>query len=236
MDQMKELGVRRARVFLDFAWSAWRRHPVDIGFRRNAAGLHSDVKDGYMKQVYAAILSIVLIAFFASSASAQHQEHNKSQPATSNLAVPSAMRVEHQHLHQNLAEALASGGKTAEAAKKVEAVLTPHFAEEEEYAMPPLGLLEMLSHGRQPTEQQVREAVKMSDTLRKNYDRMLDEHGQIAAALQQLATSAKAEKKPRQAEFAEALMLHAQNEEQILYPAALLVGDYLKLKAAATRP
>jgi ADP-heptose:LPS heptosyltransferase len=94
----------------------------------------------------------------------------------------------------------------------------------------------MLSHGRQPTEQQVREAVKMSDKLRKNYDRMLDEHGQIAAALQQLATSAKAEKKPRQAEFAEALMLHAQNEEQILYPAALLVGDYLKLKAAATRP
>jgi hypothetical protein len=36
MDQMKELGVKRARVFLDFTWSAWRRHPVDIGFRRIA--------------------------------------------------------------------------------------------------------------------------------------------------------------------------------------------------------
>jgi hypothetical protein len=188
-----------------------------------------------MKQVYVATLLMVLIAFIASSASSQHQKHNAPQPPTSTLAIPSAMRVEHQHLHESLAEALASGGKTAEAAKQVEAVLTPHFAEEEKYAMPPLGLLEVLAHGQQPTEQQVREALKMSDTLRKNYDRMLDEHRHIAAALQQLAAAAKTEKKPRQAEFAEALMLHAQNEEQILYPAALLVGDYLKLTAVATR-
>lgn len=189
-----------------------------------------------MKQIYVATISMVLMAFIASSASAQHQEHNKPQPATSILAIPSAMRVEHQHLHQSLAEALASGGKTAEAARKVEAVLMPHFAEEEAYAMPPLGLLEVLAHRQQPTEQQAREALKMSYTLRKNYDRMLEEHRHIAAALQQLAAAAKAEKKPRQAEFAEALMLHAQNEEQILYPAALLVGDYLKLRAVATRP
>jgi Tfp pilus assembly protein PilF len=189
-----------------------------------------------MKQVYVPTLSIVLMAFIGSSASAQHQEHNKAQPANSMLAIPSALRVEHQHLHQSLAEALAAGGKTAEAAKKVEAVLTPHFAEEEEYAMPPLGLLEVLAQGRQPTEQQVREALKMSDKLRNNYGRMLDEHRRIATALQQLAAAAKAEKKPSQAEFAEALMLHAQNEEQILYPAALLVGDYLKLKAVGTRP
>jgi hypothetical protein len=36
MDQMKSLGVRRARVFLDFAWSSLRRRPVDIHLRRIA--------------------------------------------------------------------------------------------------------------------------------------------------------------------------------------------------------
>lgn len=189
-----------------------------------------------MKRIYVAIISMVLMAFIGSSALAQHQEHNNPQPASSMLAIPSAMRVEHQHLHQSLAEALASGGKTAEAARKVEAVLLPHFAEEEEYAMPPLGLLEVLAHGRQPTAQQAREALTMSDTLRKNYDRMLAEHRHIAEALQRLAAAARAEKKPRQEEFAEELILHAQNEEQILYPAALLVGDYLKLRDVATRP
>lgn len=189
-----------------------------------------------MKQICVATISMSLMAFIASSASAQHQEPNKPPLAPLMLAIPSAMRVEHQHLHQSLAEALASGGKTAEAARKVEAVLMPHFAEEEEYAMPPLGLLEVLAHGRQPTAQQAREALTMSAELRKNYDRMLAEHRHIADALQRLAAAAKAEKKPRQAEFAETLMLHAQNEEQILYPAALLVGDYLKLRAVATRP
>jgi hypothetical protein len=32
------------------------------------------------------------------------------------------------------------------------------------------------------------------------------------------------------ARFAEKLMLHAKTEEEVLYPAAILVGEYLKLK------
>jgi hypothetical protein len=62
---------------------------------------------------------------------------------------------------------------------------------------------------------------------------MIAEHREITAALQQLAAAAKEEQKPQQAEFAETLILHAQNEEQILYPAALVLGDYLKLKEPA---
>jgi hypothetical protein len=30
--------------------------------------------------------------------------------------------------------------------------------------------------------------------------------------------------------FAEKLKLHAKNEEEVLYPAAILVGEYLKLQ------
>lgn len=33
-----------------------------------------------------------------------------------------------------------------------------------------------------------------------------------------------------QARFAEALRLHAEAEEEVFYPAAILVGEYLKLK------
>jgi len=35
---------------------------------------------------------------------------------------------------------------------------------------------------------------------------------------------------PEHARFAEKLMLHAQTEEEVLYPAAILVGEYLKVK------
>src|SRR6516162_1076714 len=36
MDQMKDLGVKRAKIFLDFKWSVSRKHPVDIRLRRIA--------------------------------------------------------------------------------------------------------------------------------------------------------------------------------------------------------
>ncbi len=178
---------------------------------------------------------VVLVTSIVSSVMAQqdHEKTGQSALANSVLVTPPAIQLEHKHLRQELAAALAAGGNTAEAAKKVEAVLTPHFAEEEAYAMPPLGLLETIVRGQQPTGEQVREAVEMSHKLRVNYDRMLAEHRKLTAALQQLTAAAEEEKKKKQSEFAEILMVHAENEEQVLYPASLLVGDYLNLKKSS---
>jgi hypothetical protein len=159
--------------------------------------------------------------------------HPATAPTAGGLAVPSSMKVEHQHLHHQLAEAIASGGKTAEAAKAVEAALAPHFQEEEAYAMPPLGLLEGIARGQMPTDEQAAAAIAMTDKLRANYQKMLDEHQQVLTTLHHLAEAAKAEHKPRQVEFAESLTLHAQNEEQVLYPAALVLGNYLKIQRNA---
>jgi len=49
------------------------------------------------------------------------------------------------------------------------------------------------------------------------------------AALKKLTSAAAEEKLPEPARFAEKLILHAQTEEEVLYPAAILVGEYLKL-------
>ena len=73
-------------------------------------------------------------------------------------------------------------------------------------------------------------AVEMADRLRNHYDQMLDEHKQIHETLRGLVLAAQEEKKPDQVAFAEALMMHAQNEEQVLYPTTLLIGQYLKLR------
>lgn len=185
-------------------------------------------------------LSALLVTLLACASAAMAQHHEHATPATApsagGLAVPSAMKVEHQHLHHQLAAALASGGKTAEAAKAVEAALAPHFQEEEAYAMPPLGLLQNMARGQMPTDEQAAAAIAMADKLRANYQQMLDEHQQVVAALHRLAEAAKEENKPSQAEFAQALTLHAQNEEQVLYPATLVLGDYLKLKRDAAHP
>jgi len=70
----------------------------------------------------------------------------------------------------------------------------------------------------------------LTDRLEAELPGMLAEHLQIKAALGDLVAAANAEKKPEYARFAEKLMSHARTEEEVLYPAALLVGRYLKLR------
>lgn len=57
------------------------------------------------------------------------------------LSTPSSIEAEHKELHAHLARVLNSGGRTGLAAKEVGKLLHPHFVKEEQYVMPPLGLL-----------------------------------------------------------------------------------------------
>ena len=143
-----------------------------------------------------------------------------------NFQMPPALKSEHEELHAELARATKSGGHTGEAAQAVAKLMHPHFVKEEEYALPPLGLLGALSEGH--TEPGMAEVLKMTDKLEAELPHMLAEHKNIVAALQGLVEAAKAENKPEYGHFAEKLMAHARTEEEVSYPTALLVGRYLK--------
>jgi hemerythrin-like domain-containing protein len=62
---------------------------------------------------------------------------------------------------------------------------------------------------------------------------MIEEHNDIVSALNNLINVAKIENKIEFIQFAEKLKLHAKTEEQVLYPTAMLIGKYLKLKSNA---
>lgn len=109
-------------------------------------------------------------------------------------------------------------------------MLHNHFVKEEEYALPPLGLLVSLSQGK--FEAEMAEVLKMTDKLEAELPTMLAEHQEIVAALEKLINAARAENKPDVVHFAEKLMLHAQAEEQVSYPTALMIGRYVKSKLA----
>jgi hypothetical protein len=141
---------------------------------------------------------------------------------------PSSVVAEHRHLHRELANAIGSGGRTAAEAKKVDQLLQPHFAKEERFALAPLAALPDLASGRVPPN--AAEIVRMSASLQSGMPAMLAEHHAIGEALERLRLAARDERKPQAAKFAEDLKAHAQHEEDILYPAAILAGHYLKLK------
>lgn len=142
--------------------------------------------------------------------------------------IPRPLKTEHDELHAQLVKATQEGGRTGDAAKEVARLLHPHFIKEEEYALPPLGLLSRLAEGRVAPE--MANVLSMTDRLKAEWRQMLDEHKAIISALRDLSEAAKNENKLEYARFAEKLVLHAQTEEEVLYPAAILIGEYLRLK------
>jgi hemerythrin-like domain-containing protein len=142
--------------------------------------------------------------------------------------IPQSLKIEHEELHDELRKAIKYGGKVGDAAKAVANVLHDHFIKEEEYALPPLGLLSFLSQGKFTAE--MKEIVTMTDKLKLDLSNMVEEHRQIVKELDNLVEVANKENKMEIVHFAEKLKLHAKNEEEVLYPAAILVGEYLKLQ------
>ena len=144
------------------------------------------------------------------------------------MIIPKPLKLEHKELHRELVEAVKTFGSIGKAAEAVAKVLHPHFVKEEEYALPPIGLLKVLAKGK--VSKDMEEVLVMTDKLKKDLPNMLKEHKAVVAALKKLVAAAKKEKRNDVVHFAGKLMLHAKTEEEVLYPAAILIGEYLKEK------
>jgi hypothetical protein len=144
------------------------------------------------------------------------------------MEIPVPLKLEHEELHAQLLAATKAGGQVGEAAKAVAQVLHEHFVKEEEFALPPLGLLSALA--RDQIDEEMKTVLPMTGRLKSELPRMLEEHKVVVAALENLKAAAAAANKPEHARFAEKLMLHARTEEEVLYPTAILIGEYVKLR------
>jgi hypothetical protein len=144
------------------------------------------------------------------------------------LETPSSLREEHAELHAMLTRATREIGPLGDAARRVAQLMKPHFLREEQFAMPPLGVLREIADGEVTDEHA--KVLAITTRLREELPQMLEEHRRIVEALQALLAAARAADKVEYAEFAHKLMVHAHMEEEVLYPAALLVGEYIRLR------
>lgn len=142
--------------------------------------------------------------------------------------IPELLKSEHKELHAELLRATKAGGKTGERAKALSKLLHNHFSKEEEFALPPIGLMAVLARGK--VDREMQSVFAMTDRLKAELPTMLREHKRIISELKKLMATAKREKKMEHARFAEKLTRHAKTEETVLYPAAMLIGEYLSLK------
>jgi hypothetical protein len=139
--------------------------------------------------------------------------------------IPEPLKVEHAELHAELVEATKAGGRVGEAAREVAKRLHPHFVREEEFALPPLGLLASLA--KEAVSPDMAGVLALTSKLEAELPGMLAEHKEIGPPRTRCRGGRR--------EQAEACALRrkadpAQTKGEVLYPAALLVGRYLKLK------
>jgi Hemerythrin HHE cation binding domain len=146
------------------------------------------------------------------------------------MKIPASIRFEHESLHRELADVSLESGKVSDAARSLAQLMHPHFLREDEYAMPPLGLLARLA--RNEVSPDMAEALPLVARLKEELPLMIEEHRAIKGALAQLETVAAEDGKTEIVDFAQRLALHARTEEEILYPAAILVGEVLKQRLA----
>ena len=158
--------------------------------------------------------------------------HKEKPVQTAAFPIPESLRKEHEEIHHRLVEATKAPGAVGEAARALAEVLHPHFVREEQIALPPLALLAPLARGEAPAE--MRDVLPMTDSLRAELPRMLEEHKAIRAATLRMGETARTAGNADVAALADELALHAQSEEELFYPAAVLVGDLVRARMAAT--
>jgi hypothetical protein len=148
--------------------------------------------------------------------------------ATMLFAMPESLRTEHEELRSDLQQAMRIEGRVGEAARALASLLHLHFGKEDDNVLLALGLLQSVAHGKvKPAMQKV---VGMVDRLKTELPEMVVEHGEIQRALERLGQAATDEGRPRIADFAARLRRHARLEEEVLYPAAIVLGEYLKFR------
>lgn len=139
---------------------------------------------------------------------------------------PLPLKREHDELHAELASTAKLPGAVGAVARDLAAVLTTHLEKEEAFALPPLCLLSQVATGRITSAMAA--VTTMTDHLRAELPTLLAEHARITTALQSLAAAARDANDFASVRFAEKFLAHIQLEELLFYPAAILLGDYIR--------
>ena len=143
--------------------------------------------------------------------------------------MPLSIKNEHDSLLKRLEVITLFQDSTGIVAIKLLELMKHHFREEENLVFPPLGLLPTMAGGKIPGESEA--VIQLTEKLKPQMTHMSLEHQMIQAHLEELRQAAKKYNHPEIISFIHDVHSHAAIEEEVYFPAAILVGEYLKLRA-----
>jgi hypothetical protein len=142
--------------------------------------------------------------------------------------VPMSLVTEHALIISELNSAASLPGQTGVAGRRVLTLVIPHFKDEQRRVHPLLYVLPMIAaHQVDPG---MADLVPIAARLRGDLDEIRRAHVAIDTALDDLYAAAWREKHQECAFLATRIRRHNQLEEEISYPAALVVGEELQIR------
>ena len=144
--------------------------------------------------------------------------------------VPSSIKETHANLLEQIHKMTLYEDSSSQIALKLEDLMKHHFQEEEDLILPILGLLPSLANEQIP--EQIDDMILLSKNVRSQMDHMSAEHQLINAYIGELKEAADKKNLPEIIEFENEIIQHAISEEEVFYPTAILVGEYLELRSA----
>ena len=141
---------------------------------------------------------------------------------------------EHRELFAQVEEAAREHGRLGRTAREVLTLLREHFAKEEQTVLPVLELLPKIAWtGVTDTMASI---LPVARRLRAELPLLLMQHKDIVTALERMRFQASEAGHAHYERCAMALIRHAREEEDVHYPAAVVVGEFLELKLGERQP
>ncbi len=142
--------------------------------------------------------------------------------------IPGVLLQEHDEIRTELKRAVLEHGPIGEAAKHVARLCLPHLDLEEKEVFPAFAILRqlVLDHWRP----EMKQIAPMVFHFSQHSDDLIHQHQKIIAAIENLWEAAYEDGNGEIANFARHLASHERMEDEVLYPALILIGKYLQEK------
>ena len=128
-----------------------------------------------MRSIMTAVLASLLLAAPIAA---------RDAAAQSALQVPQSIRLQHEQIVSRLASLAKGKGPVAAAAQKAVNVLKDHYAKEEQFVLPPLGLLPRLAKGE--VSKDMEPAIAMAERTKAGLAEFQNDHIQLTSLMNEM--------------------------------------------------
>jgi hypothetical protein len=150
------------------------------------------------------------------------------QVITMRPKIPGAIKEEYEDLYERLNAAARVRGEIGRTAMAAFRHMQSHYLKDQEYALPPLKLLPTVAADNVTGE--IDQIQTMCNRLKRQLPSLIEENDTIIGELGQLADAAAKEEKPEYRDLARHFIQFLEREKHILYPASVLMGEYIRVK------